>query len=66
MRYTKEIPVKPGWYWVRAYMDEELVECIYQFKYNATGKMDVTFGNYSTKIDDRFEYSDRPIPEPEE
>lgn len=61
MKYTKEIPTKPGWYWVRGpgYKGIHLL-----LEYYDTLVFNVMGERYNTN-DRRFEYAG-PIPEPEE
>lgn len=67
MKYTKEIPTKPGWYWIKIIGYRGATQ-------SSMGKIDIVYSqprvmflhcSISEPCDGRFEYAG-PIPEPEE
>lgn len=62
MKYTKEIPTKPGWYWVR-YLGLKNARIVRAFQLG--NQLNFVMGGGNFRADNRFEYAG-PIPEPEE
>jgi len=63
MKYTKEIPTKPGWYWVR-YRGALINGKIYNL-YKFGNGLSFTREGERWPVNHRFEYAG-PIEEPEE